>query len=304
MKARDLAVLVGLGAIWGVSFVFITVALRAWSPILLAAVRFDLVAAVLFAAALVRRDRILPAGRSEWLAVTAAGLLSIAGYHAFLFWGQERTTEGISAIIVGLNPILSTVVAKALLPSERVSLRNLAGLGLGLAGIVVLALLKPGDPLDVKGIGELAVLAAIACWAVGSVTVKATGHRLPLTSLIAWQSLIGALAMHAASLALEPDARWSLDGPSLRALGYMALVASCVGLPMYYHLLHRVGPVRSNLVSYLAAVSTSIVAFLWLREPIETRAYVAFAMILAGFALTMSAPAGAPVPALPPEEPE
>ena len=304
MKARDLAVLVGLGAIWGISFVFITVALRTWSPILLAAVRFYIVAAVLLVAALIRRDRILPAGRNEWLAVFAAGLLSIAGYHAFLFWGQGRTTEGIAAIIVGLNPILSTVVAKAILPSERVSLRNLAGLALGLAGIVVLALLKPGNPLDVKGIGELAVLAAIACWSVGSVTVKATGHKLPLTSLIAWQSLIGALAMHAASLALEPDARWSLDGPSLRALGYMALVASCVGLPMYYYLLHRVGPVRSNLVSYLAAVATSVVAFLWLHDPIETRSYVAFAMVLAGFALTMSAPSPAPIPALPAEEPE
>ncbi len=131
MKPRDLVLLLSLGAVWGVSFVFITIALRYVSPVLLAAIRFDLVALLMLAWALFKSEPLLPRGRREWTAVTAAGVLSIAGYHAFLFWGQARTTEGIAAIIIGLNPILSTVVAKAILPSERVSATNLLGLALG-----------------------------------------------------------------------------------------------------------------------------------------------------------------------------
>ncbi len=299
MKPRDLTLLLSLGAVWGVSFVFITIALRDISPVLLAAIRFDLVAIVMLAWAGWKTMPLLPKGRNEWIAVTAAGLLSIAGYHAFLFWGQNLTTEGVASIIIGLNPILSTVVAKAILPSEHVSARNMLGLGLGLAGIAALALLKPGATFDLQGIGELAVLGAIVCWSIGSVTVKRTGASLPMPTLILWQSLIGAAAMHVVSLVVEPHARFNLTPSALGALGYMVIVASCLGLPVYYYILRRVGPVRTNLVSYIAAISTSIVAVWWLGHPIETRSYLAFALIVLGFLLAMQAPAKTPAKTAP-----
>jgi drug/metabolite transporter (DMT)-like permease len=302
MKPRDLALILSLGAVWGVSFVFITIALRDISPVLLAAVRFDVVAVVMLAWAGWKTLPLVPKGRREWTAVTAAGLLSIAGYHAFLFWGQNLTTEGVASIIIGLNPILSTVVAKAILPSERVSGRNLLGLGLGLSGVAALALLKPGATFDLQGIGELAVLAAIVCWAIGSVTVKRTGASLPLPTLILWQSLIGAVAMHIVSLAVEPHARFNLTASSIGALGYMTVVASCLGLPVYYYILRRVGPVRTAMVSYIAAISTSIVAVWWLGHPIEGRSYLAFGLIVLGFLLAMQ-PAPGPAPAAASVEP-
>ena len=301
MKGRDLTLLLSLGAVWGVSFVFITIALRHISPILLAALRFDIVAILMLAWAGWTTQRLMPKGKAEWIAVLAAGILSIAGYHAFLFWGQDRTTEGIAAIIIGLNPILSTVVAKAILPSERVSLRNLAGLAVGLAGIVMLGLLRllhdDASLLDAKGIGELAVLAAIMCWSVGSVTVKRTGASMPLPTLVMWQSLIGSIAMHILSGVFEPEARLVLNNESLFALGYMVILASAIGLPVYYYILRRVGSVRTNLVSYIAAISTSVTAVFWLDHPIEVRSYIAFALIVVGFFLTMQpAQAKAPTP--------
>src|SRR3970040_2168640 len=98
-----------------------------------------------------------------------AAAFNVAGYHALLFWGQQFTTAGVAAIIVGLNPVLTTVFSRALLADERVGTGGVVGLALGMTGIVLLATLKQGNLLDLQGVAELAVGGAIASWCLGSV---------------------------------------------------------------------------------------------------------------------------------------
>src|SRR3990172_3621624 len=116
----DLALLLLLGGLWGTAFLFIPVGLRSFSPILFVAIRFDIVGLVLFVLAFVHRaGSLVPRGRREWTAIVVAAAFNVAGYHALLFWGQQFTTAGVAAIIVGLNPVLTTVFSRALLADER-----------------------------------------------------------------------------------------------------------------------------------------------------------------------------------------
>jgi drug/metabolite transporter (DMT)-like permease len=55
----------------------------------------------------------------------------------------------------------------------------------GLAGIAVLELLKPGALLDLQGWGELAVAAAVSCWALGTVVSRRIDHKLAPVTLTA-----------------------------------------------------------------------------------------------------------------------
>lgn len=297
-RLSDLGLLVVLAALWGTAFVFIILGLRSFSPVLFAALRFDIVAGVMLAIAAVRRKGgLLPKGRAQWGAVALAAVFNVAGYHALLFWGEQFTTAGIGAIIVGLNPVLTTVFSRALLRDERVGLAAYAGLGLGMLGIVVLASLKGGSLLDARGIGELAVLGAVASWGLGSVLVKKSQHKMDVFAFIGWHSLIGALVLHAASAATEQaKAVFDLDG-SL-SLFYLAIVSSAVGFVIYFTLLERVGPIRLNTVSHLAAAFATTGGFLILQEPIELRALGAYALIVTGFTLVQRrrAPSRAPPP--------
>lgn len=291
MAGANLLLLVALGALWGVSFLFITLGLKSFSPMMYAALRFDLAGAVLLAIALWRGARILPASRAQWIAVLVAASLNVAGYHALLFWGQQFTTPAIAAIIVGLNPVLTTVFSRALLSDERVGPAGLLGLAMGLGGIVILATFKEGSLFDARGIGEFAAFLAVTSWAVGSILVRKSKHAMDVFAFTAWQMLGGAVLLHIAALVLEDGGRVAWNAEGIVSLLYIALAAGAGGFLIYFTLLERVGPIRSNLVSHIAPVFAALATFVAVElgyvdaRPFELRALLAFALIAGGFAL-------------------
>lgn len=286
LGSADLGLLLLLGGVWGAGFFFIAVGLRDLSPFLLGALRFDVSAFVLLAYAMARSPRAwYPTGRRQWAIVTVVSILNILAYNALLNWGQQFTTAGVAAVIVGLNPVLTTVFSRGLLPDERVGLAGVAGLALGLGGIVVLATLKPGSLLDARGLGELAIVGAIAAWALGSVLVKRSRHGLKVVAFTAWQSLLGAGLLHVGALAFEGGGRMELTWTGATAVLYLALFSGGFGFALYYFLLDRIGPIRVNVVSYLAPVAANLLGIWVLHDPFEWRALAAFALIAVGFYL-------------------
>lgn len=296
----NILLLVLLSVIWGTAFLFIDIGLDDFSPILYAALRFDIAGPVLLIAAFAwyRRDAI-PRGRAQWSAILAASLLNILGYHALLYWGQQHTLEAVAAVIVGLNPILATVFSRVLLKDERVGILGAAGLALGLAGIIALSLLKPGQAFDIQGIGEFAVAAGVACWALGTVVTRRIDHKLPAASLTAWQMLVGAVLLHVTALALEGGGRVQWTTAGIGSLLYLALLSSAFGYFLFFFLVGRMGPIRTTVVSTLTPISATVAGVLVLHDPVEARMLIAFAMIVASFAL-VTEPWKRGAPATPP----
>lgn len=300
---RDVFLLIFLGILWGISFMFIKAGLRDFSPIWFAAIRYDIAALVMVAIVLPRGLRTLvPQGSLQWKAVLVAAALNVMGYHAFLFWGQEHTTAAVAAVVVSLNPITAMVVARAVLPGERVGAGGLVGLLVGILGIAVLVGLKPGALFDQRGIGELAVFGAVLSWSIGSVYIKRTHHQMPVLQFTTLQMLLGALMLHGLSVLVEGTApRSALTTGSVVSLLYLSIFASGLGFLVYFTLLERIGPIRSTLVSYIAPAAAALAGLLVLGEAIELRAVLAFVLIALGFRLVIATPKETPLEAPPSE---
>lgn len=291
MRGANLALLVALGALWGVAFLFITTGLPSFSPILFAAYRFDIAGLCVLAVALWRRSPLWPTTRAQWAAILIAAVLNVGMYHALLFWGQRETTPAIAAVIVGLNPLLTTLASRAFLSDERVGPAGVLGLFLGLAGVVILATFKGGNLLDARGVGELAAVGAIASWALGSTLARKTRHAMDVFAFTAWQMLVGALFLHVGAVVFEGGGWAVWDGAGIVSLLYLAVISSSVGFVLYFTLLERLGPIRASLVSHVAPVFASLATFVAVAwgyleaEPFEWRALAAFLLIAAGFML-------------------
>ena len=293
-RRKDLLLLFFLASIWGTAFTFITIGLDRFTPFLYASLRFDITGVLLLIVAAVRRKGpLIPQTRHQWMTVTMAGLLMTGAYHAFLFWGQDSTTSGIAAIIVGLSPVLTTVFTHAFLHDDRLGWRGVLGVVVGFGGIVMLGSLKEDQGFDAQFWGEAAVVAAIACWALGSVLVKRSKHGMDVFSFAAWQALVGALGLHLTTFLLEGggEIRESTDGWSLSwaflSLLYLSVISSGIGFIIYFKLVESVGPIRVNLVSYIAPVFANVAAILILKETLELRAIVAFALIATSLTLVI-----------------
>ena len=294
-RTRNLGLFLVLAAVWGSAFMAINAGLAYFPPVLFAAFRFDIAGVVMLAYAVYAVEDPIPRGRDEWTTVAVGATLIIAAYHVFLFIGESdpAVTSAVAAVIVSLSPVLTTVFARAFLPSERLTAVGVAGLVVGLVGAVVLAAPDPNNLAAGGTVAKLLVLLAAASFALGSVLTRAADDDLPIETMEAWSMLVGALLTHAVSFALGEsvaDVTWSTE--AVLALGYLAIVASGLGFLIYFDLLDRLGPIEINLVSYVAPAFAAVAGWLFLREAITPNTVAGFLIICVGFALVKRAALG------------
>lgn len=282
-RYRSLALFVGLAVLWGGSFPAIEVGLEYFPPVLFAAARYDVAGLVLLAYALVAAPRWRPTERADVSVIVASGLFMIAG-NSLLFVGQQFTTSGVAAIIYSLVPILTTVAAWGLLPSERISAVGLVGILFGLVGVAAIARPDPANLLAADVVGKGLVTLAAVSVAIGSVLVRRSESTLPQTTFTAWSMLVGAAILHAFSAAAgESLAGVAFPPVALGVLGYLAVFATAVAFLIYFYLLETFGPLETNLVAYAVPVVATVLGWAWLDEPVTAWTILGFVLILTGF---------------------
>ncbi len=287
-RYRNLALFLFLAAVWGSAFMAIKAGLAYFPPVLFAAIRYDIAGVVMLAYAVYAVEDPLPRGRTQWAVVAVGSLLLIAGYHALLFVGETdpAVTSAAAAVIVSLSPVLTTGFARVFLPGEQLTAVGIAGLLLGLVGVVVLTRPDPNDLLGGGAVAKLLVFAAATAFALGSVLTRKLDSDIPIETMEAWSMVGGALVLHLVSVGLGESLAaivWTVE--SVTALLYLSVAASAVGFLVYFDLLDRLGPIEINLVSYVAPVFAALSGWVFLAEVPTAYTAVGFALIFGGFLL-------------------
>lgn len=286
-RARDAGLFVALAVVWGSAFVAIDAGLAHFPPVLYAALRYDVAGALTLAYAAAAVERWRPRCRADWHTVVVGGALVIGAYNALLFVGQQWVTGAVAAVLVGLNPVLTTVFARVLLPGERLAPAGVVGLVVGLAGVAVIADPAPENLLGSGTRGSLLVLGAAASVALGSVLIRRFDAPIATEGRVAWSMALGALGLHVISLAApgESLAAVAWTPGAVVALAYLAVAASAAGYLVYFDLLDRLGPVEINLISYATPVSAAVAGFFVLGQGVDAATVAGFGCVLAAFAL-------------------
>ncbi|WP_323172726.1 EamA family transporter [Natrialba sp. PRR66] len=276
---------VALAFAWGSAFSAIEIGLTTLPPILFAALRFD-IAAVLFAGLVVVRElEWRPETKTDWLAIAVSGGLLVGGHFAFLFLGQSYVSSAVSAIVLSLTPIVTPPLALLLLPNQRLRAPAVAGLLVGLVGIVVIAV--PGGSLDGQILGVALLFIAATVFALGSVLFERLEETLPTISVQAWAMVVGAGLLHGLSTFHPGEQLATVSFPSatLSALLYLGVVSTAGGFLAYFLLLDRVGATELSLVNYATPVIAALVGWALLGEAITATTVLGFALIVTGFGL-------------------
>jgi drug/metabolite transporter (DMT)-like permease len=249
---------VAVAVIWGFSFVAARIVLSTLTPILLATVRFS-IASLVFIPIIIRDHRrgFAPSLRSM-VELAGLGVLSISIYFWLQYTGVKYAGAGVSAIlVVGLIPVL-TGVASIFVLKERYHLQQIAGTGLGLLGVGLIA--TPGllvNEVDwLFYLGVLCLLLNAVCWALYSTLSRRlmNRERRPLM-VTAYVTVLGTLAL----IPMSSTSDWSL----IRLLGpeqwlsilYLSLVCSCAGYFMWNLALSRMEAVKAAVWQYLEPVA-------------------------------------------------
>ncbi len=289
-----------MALIWGLTWLPMKVASEAIPPIFLASVRFLLAAACFYLVALAQGLdlRAGPFGR-----IVAASLLVNTGCHGLLFWGVARAPTGLSAIVnLSLLPIFLMVIG-ALYGQERITMRRMGAIGLGILGLVLLFSGRTGVSQDgiMAASGLAAVVVATASYAWGSVVSRPLTLSMSPLVLAFWQSLIGGLALVPISLVVEgydpAYVRALTDGRVILGLSVLVLGGSLVAFSIYLSLVRDWGAFRAGLYSFVSPVIAVAVGVIFADEPFGIAEAVGMATMLAATALSLTEPRRVPAQA-------
>jgi len=284
-RYQNAGLFVLLSVLFGSSFVAIKAGLDVLPPVFFAALRFDVAAPLLLGYAAWRHDDWVPRSRADAAGLVVGAVTIVAANNGLLFLGQRTITPAAASVMYGLNPILSPAFAFLLL-GQRLDVRGIVGILLGLVGVVVIVQPSPETITSGSTVGQLYVLAAAAVIALGSVLmrrIEATIGSIPLT---AWAMALGAALLHAWSAGIGERAVGVTPTPTLVvAVLVVAVPSTAAAYPIYFTLIRRIGPVRTNLVAYAVPVVAALTGWLLLGERVTVATAVGFCVVVAGVAL-------------------
>jgi drug/metabolite transporter (DMT)-like permease len=274
-----------LAVIWGCSFAFIRIGLRALTPVQVASVRLLFGAvALLVIAAIVGVP--LPRSRTTWahLAVVAA-LLNAAPFTLFAI-GQQHISSVLAGIINAATPLTTLLVILLAFPDERPTRERLAGLLVGFVGVaVVLGAWRGFSGGTLAGV--VACLAAVCCYGIAFPYARrhlsSTGE--PPIALAAGQVGVAALQMLpvlAVSGARPPG---DLTPSVVTAMLALGVLGSGVAYILNYRIVDAAGASTASTVTYLTPVVAAVVGVALLGESVSWNQPVGGAIVLLGVAV-------------------
>lgn len=261
-------------------------------PLTLAMLRYALGFACLlpFALQAWRRQRV-PVRTRDLVAMAALGIGQFGILIAFLNWGLRTVPAGPAALIFGLFPLLTLLLAAAL-GRERLTPRLLGGVLLSIAGVAFSLLPKLGEGGAGQWSGELAVFVSACIGALCSVLYRPYLQRYPTLPVSAFAMLASVAFLAVVALHEDWPARTaSLSSGAWAGVGFIG-VSSAVGYFWWLYALKHESPTRVSVFLALNPVTAALLGWGLLAETVAPSLAAGLVLIALGLWLaTRPAPA-------------
>jgi drug/metabolite transporter (DMT)-like permease len=249
--------LLALSAIlWGANFNLAGILLDEMQPFVAAAYRFIIAAGLMLLLVLLKGERV---PLRYWRSYVILGMVGIFSFNLFFFIGMQSTTAVNGALIMGLNPLLTSVLAYFVL--KKVPSRfQLMAFPVGLIGVSVV-ILGGGVHVEVSH-GDWFLLAACIAWA--GYNVLALTHMPEDVSSFA--NTAGIMVVGASSLtaiALLTGQHFIIPSPhAVAVLGVMSVLGGVLAYVFWNMGIAKAGATQAAIFVNLVPVTSMVISAL------------------------------------------
>ena len=272
--------------IWSTVWLFLKLGVRDVPPVSFAAMRLIIAILVMVPLTLAARTPLPKRGR-DWGLIAGTGVILLGLNYALLNWGTRFISSGLTAVLQAITPAFALVFAHFMLPDEKMTLRKIGGLALGVAGIAVIF----WDQLHFGGrafTGSVTVTLGALCVAFAYVAMRRFGKGFHPSAITTGQMIaaFGPVLVYSWMVEGNPfEIKWT--STALISATYLALMGSVIAAWLNYWLLPRVGAVNL-LIMGLVEPPIAVALGAWvLDETMNARAAAGSAMILVSVWLAM-----------------
>lgn len=280
VMAVELTALLFVGFLWGVQFGFNKIQLESIPPFTGVALRLSVAALFLWAIVLLRGDAI-PKGGRLWRDFSIQAVLTGAGPGVMVMWSQQYIDSALAAILNSTTPIFATLLTLLVTRHETIGWRKVAGIGIGLGGVVMVVGVDALKGIDKGFLGQVVVLLSALGYGIAAIF----GRRFGAYSAVAAAAGVAtcsASIMTVVALAIE--APWTL-APSLQSVSagvVSGILCNGVAVILYYRLLMTLGSIGTSSLGYLKAAFGVAIGCFVLGEPLTVAIMIGLAAVAVG----------------------
>jgi drug/metabolite transporter (DMT)-like permease len=278
--------------LWSYAFIAGKIGVTYCPPLILLAARFSLAGVLILGISAIRRERWSLSWR-DTLVFAVLGVANNALYLGLGYTGLKTVSAGLGGLIVSANPVFTAVLA-ALLLNEQLTLRKVAGLVLGIAGVglIVWHRMSVGtDSLD----GILFTLASLASIVVGTILFKLLAPQGSLWIGNGVQNLAAGIVLAPFAFTLSSVNDIVPNLPLLGSFAFLTLGGSVLAYLIWFHLLRVCGATAASAYHFLMPPLAMIFAWIVLGEHVAFRDLLGIIPVALGIYL-VTRPAAAAMP--------
>lgn len=215
------------------------------------------------------------------------GLVGVFSQSIYMFCMYKAIELGVTSGIVSLTGALQPVCASAfagLLLDERISVRQWAGLAVGLLGVGVVISGDLGLRPDVPGWAYALPFAGMAALTVATLLGRRVAAGTSPVDALAVQCGVSAALFGLLGLSTG-QATVPTAGQAWLAVAWLALMPTMVGFWLYWVILQRRGVAHVSSLIYLAAPTTMLWGLVMFGDEISLVSGVGLLVCVAGVAL-------------------
>jgi drug/metabolite transporter (DMT)-like permease len=272
-----------MSLLWGSAFLLIEIGLRSFAPNTLVFLRMAIAAPVMLIALAALKEQ-LPRDWVSWRQLFVLGGINAAFPFILFFWGQQYLESGYSSVLNATTPLWGVIIAHLLTDDEKATPLRIAGVVLGLAGIVVMV-----GP-DVLSGASQSLLAQVACivstvfYSFAAIYGRRLGQSAMTPMVVATGQVITA-GLIMLPIMLIIDQPWTRATPSLDSV----LAAVALGIPatalayfLYFKTIDRAGASNAMLTAFIMPVVAILLGIAFLDERLTSGQIIGTALIALG----------------------
>ena len=220
-----------------------------------------------------------------WFWSFIIGFLGFNFPFSIIAWGQQYIPSSLTAILMGINPILTLILSYLLLKDEEITSVKILGITLGFLGLILLIGLNNSEIVDLNSMfmyGQIAVLLGTSSYALATVLTKKISH-IPPTDRAIGSLLSASLIGFITAILFEPFPDLaSLDIKTILLLFLLGAVSTGVATFVWFKIVDLEGPIFMSMVNYLIPVWALVLGIYLLDESINFAIIIGLAFIFSG----------------------
>ena len=277
---------VGMGLVWGASFLFMKVALDgvtfyqvAWSRLVFGGLTLGLIV-------LLTRSR-MPREPVVYLHFLVIAITNCVVPHLAFAWAEQYVSSGLASIYNAVTPIATALMVTLAFRVERLNRGQVLGIAIGIAGVVAIIAPWQHDGFSGNLAGQLACLLAAVCYgfSFGYIRTFLSHRPIPGVSF----AFLNIAVAGAIMLVLTPVIAWQpvrLDASIVASLLTLGVLGTGVAYIWHINVLRAWGPTNASTVTYITPVVGVLLGVLVLGETFSLNQPLGAALVLVGILFT------------------